>query len=387
MLLLKNGTMYDGKGKVTEQCDLLVKNGKIAEIGKGLKVPAGTEVRDCTGLVIMPGMIDAHCHVGMWEEGNGWAGNDVNEMTSPATPHLRAIDAINPDDQAFKDACAAGITSLFTGPGSGNVIGGQSVVIKTGGSRIADKRVVKDPAGLKMALGENPKRVYGTGKNQMPATRMGSAAVMREAFFKAKSYLEKKKKAEKDPDKMPDFDMQNEVLAAVLEKKLDARCHAHRFDDIVTIIRIQKEFGFNLKIEHATEGHKVADYLAENKIDAIVGPSMSARMKEELKDITFETAGILEKSGVKVAIMTDAPVIPINYLRIMVGLARKHGLSPEGAMRSVTSNAADICGVDHRIGSLEKGKDADIAVFDGDPFDMNSDCLLTIIDGSIVFEQ
>ncbi len=387
MLLLKNGTMYDGKGKVTEQCDLLVKNGKIAEIGKGLKVPAGTEVRDCTGLVIMPGMIDAHCHVGMWEEGNGWAGNDVNEMTSPATPHLRAIDAINPDDQAFKDACAAGITSLFTGPGSGNVIGGQSVVIKTGGSRIADKRVVKDPAGLKMALGENPKRVYGTGKNQMPATRMGSAAVMREAFFKAKSYLEKKKKAEKDPDKMPDFDMQNEVLAAVLEKKLDARCHAHRFDDIVTIIRIQKEFGFNLKIEHATEGHKVADYLAENKIDAIVGPSMSARMKEELKDITFETAGILEKSGVKVAIMTDAPVIPINYLRIMVGLARKHGLSPEGAMRSVTSNAADICGVDHRIGSLEKGKDADIAVFDGDPFDMNSDCLLTIIDGSIVFEK
>lgn len=387
MLLLKNGTVYDGNGKVSENTDVLIKGGIIDSVGRGLKAPEGAEVRDCSGLTVTPGLIDAHCHIGMWEESNGWAGSDGNEMTAPSTPHLRAIDAINPDDEAFKDAVSSGVTAVFTGPGSANVIGGQSVVIKTGGSHIVDELVVKDPAGLKMALGENPKRVYGMGKNQLPSTRMGNAAVMREAFYKAKNYIEKKKKAEKDPDKMPEFDLQNEVLAAVLERKLTARCHAHRFDDIITMIRIQKEFGFDLKIEHATDGHKIAAYMAENKIDAIVGPSMSARVKEELKDITFATAGVLEKSGVTVAIMTDAPVIPINYLRIMVGFARKHGLSEDGAFKSVTSNAAKICGVFDRIGSIEKGKDADIAVFSGDPFSMDSDCLLTVIDGKIIYSR
>jgi imidazolonepropionase-like amidohydrolase len=335
-------------------------------------------------MIVTPGFIDAHCHVGMWEESNEWAGSDGNEMTNPSTPHLRAIDAINPDDIAFKDACKAGITAVFTGPGSANVIGGQSVVIKTAGSSVVDELVVKDPAGLKMALGENPKRVYGVGKNQYPSTRMGNAAVMREAFYKAKNYLEKKKRGKKDPDKAPEFDLQNEVLASVLEGKLTARCHAHRFDDIITIIRIQKEFGFKLRIEHCTDGHKIAPYLAKNKIDAIIGPSMSARVKEELKDITFSTAGILEKAGVKVAIMTDAPVIPIDYLPLMVGLARKNGLSEEGALKSVTLHAAEICDCADRIGSLEPGKDADIAVFDGDPFEMKSVCRLTLIDGKIV---
>lgn len=384
MILLKNGTVLDGRGKRREKCDVLVDHGKIKEIGAGLSTPPKCQVIDCSGMIVTPGFIDAHCHVGMWEESNEWAGSDGNEMTNPSTPHLRAIDAINPDDIAFKDACKAGITAVFTGPGSANVIGGQSVVIKTAGSSVVDERVVKDPAGLKMALGENPKRVYGVGKNQYPSTRMGNAAVMREAFYKAKNYLEKKKRGKKDPDKAPEFDLQNEVLASVLEGKLTARCHAHRFDDIITIIRIQKEFGFKLRIEHCTDGHKIAPYLAKNKIDAIIGPSMSARVKEELKDITFSTAGILEKAGVKVAIMTDAPVIPIDYLPLMVGLARKNGLSEEGALKSVTLHAAEICDCADRIGSLEPGKDADIAVFDGDPFEMKSVCRLTLIDGKIV---
>ncbi|HPE20907.1 MAG TPA: amidohydrolase [Candidatus Mcinerneyibacteriales bacterium] len=384
MILLKNGTVLDGRGKRREKCDVLVDHGKIKEIGAGLSTPPKCQVIDCSGMIVTPGFIDAHCHVGMWEESNEWAGSDGNEMTNPSTPHLRAIDAINPDDIAFKDACKAGITAVFTGPGSANVIGGQSVVIKTAGSSVVDELVVKDPAGLKMALGENPKRVYGVGKNQYPSTRMGNAAVMREAFYKAKNYLEKKKRGKKDPDKAPEFDLQNEVLASVLEGKLTARCHAHRFDDIITIIRIQKEFGFKLRIEHCTDGHKIAPYLAKNKIDAIIGPSMSARVKEELKDITFSTAGILEKAGVKVAIMTDAPVIPIDYLPLMVGLARKNGLSEEGALKSVTLHAAEICDCADRIGSLEPGKDADIAVFDGDPFEMKSVCRLTLIDGKIV---
>ncbi|MBN2725924.1 amidohydrolase [Candidatus Mcinerneyibacteriota bacterium] len=384
MILLKNGTVLDGRGKRREKCDVLVDHGKIKEIGAGLTTPPKCQVIDCSGMIVTPGFIDAHCHVGMWEESNEWAGSDGNEMTNPSTPHLRAIDAINPDDIAFKDACKAGITAVFTGPGSANVIGGQSVVIKTAGSSVVDELVVKDPAGLKMALGENPKRVYGVGKNQYPSTRMGNAAVMREAFYKAKNYLEKKKRGKKDPDKAPEFDLQNEVLASVLEGKLTARCHAHRFDDIITVIRIQKEFGFKLRIEHCTDGHKIAPYLAKNKIDAIIGPSMSARVKEELKDITFSTAGILEKAGVKVAIMTDAPVIPIDYLPLMVGLARKNGLSEEGALKSVTLHAAEICDCADRIGSLEPGKDADIAVFDGDPFEMKSVCRLTLIDGKIV---
>jgi len=387
MLLLQNGTVYDGLGNKTEKCDVLSDKGKIVKVGKAITAPKGCRVIDCRGMVITPGLIDSHCHVGMWEESNGWAGSDGNEMTNPATPHLRAIDAVNPDDIAFQDACKAGITALFTGPGSANVIGGQSLVMKTAGSSIVDERVVKDPAGLKMALGENPKRVYGVGKNQFPSTRMGNAAVMREAFYKAKNYMEKKKKGKKDPEKAPEFDLQNEILSSVLEGKLAARCHAHRFDDIITIIRIQKEFGFKLRIEHCTDGHKIAPFLAENKIDAIIGPSMSARVKEELKDITFATAGVLEKAGVKVAIMTDAPVIPIDYLPLMVGLARKNGLSEEGALKSVTLHAAQICDCADRIGSLEPGKDADIAVFDGDPFDMNSVCRLTVIDGEIVHNR
>lgn len=383
MIHVKNGKVYTITKGVLEKGDVIIDKGKIVDVGKNLATPKNAKVIDANGKIVMPGLIDAHCHVGMWEEGNGWAGDDGNEITSPSTPQLRAIDAINPDDQGFIDAYKAGITAIFTGPGSANVIGGQSVVMKTGVSHVVDDLIVKDPAGMKMALGENPKRCYGS-KNQYPSTRMANAAVLRENLYAAKNYLAKKKKGESDPEKMPDFDMKLDILSQVLEKKITVRCHAHRADDIATIIRIKKEFDLDVSIEHATDGMKIAPYMAKSGVNAIIGPSLSARVKEELKDITFETVAAMEKAGVLFAIMTDAPVIPINYLPLMVGYARKHGLSDEGAFKSVTINAAKICGVDARLGSLEVGKDADIAIFDGDPFDMKSNCVCTIIDGKVV---
>jgi len=383
MLLLKNGRIITVTNGIIEKGDVLIDKTTITAVGKNLDAPKGVKTIDCTGKIVMPGIIDAHCHVGMWEEGNGWAGEDGNEITSPATPQLRAIDAINPDDQGFIDAYTAGITAVFTGPGSANVIGGQSVVMKTGVSRVVDELIVKDPAGLKMALGENPKHCYGS-KNQYPSTRMANASVMRENLYAAKNYLAKKKKGETDAEKAPEYDMKLEVLSQVLEKKITVRCHAHRADDIATMIRIKKEFDLDVTIEHATDGHKIAGFMAKNKVNAVIGPSLSARVKEELKDITFDTVAAMEKAGVLFAIMTDAPVIPINYLPMMVGLARKHGLTEDGAYKSVTINAAKICGVADRIGSLEVGKDADIAVFDGDPFDMKTNCVCTVIDGKVV---
>jgi len=386
MLLLKGGKVYTIAGKVLDPGDILIDKGKIKLVGKNIPVNRVDKVIDLKNKIVTPGFIDAHSHLGIFEEGVGWEGDDGNEMTDPWTPHLRAIDAIYAEDKGFQDAMKGGVAAVFTGPGSGNVIGGQSIVMKTGGSNIIDERVIKNPAGLKMALGENPKRVY-TDKKQMPTTRMGNAAIIRDAFFKANDYLRKKKQAKKTPDKMPDFDIKMEALSLVLQKKIKARVHAHRADDITTIVRIRDEFGFNLVIEHGTEAHKIAPFLAKKNVPVVVGPSMSARVKVELREITFETPKILYENGIKIAIMTDAPVIPINYLRLMVGLSIKEGLPYQEGMKAVTINAAEICDVDKRIGTIEKGKDADISVFDGDPFDIKSSVVMTIIDGEIVYKK
>ncbi|OQX54209.1 MAG: amidohydrolase [Candidatus Cloacimonas sp. 4484_209] len=385
MILLKNGKVYTMAGKILDPGDILIDGTKIKRVGKNIPVSKNYKVFDLRKKIVTPGLIDAHCHVGIFGEGTGWAGEDGNEMTDPWTPHLRAIDAVYPEDEGFNDAVKGGITAVFTGPGSGNVIGGQSIVVKTGGSNIIDERVVKNPAGLKMALGENPKRVYST-KKQMPSTRMGNAAVIRDAFFKAKNYMRKKKQAKGNPQKMPDFDIKMEALSLVLQRKIRARAHAHRADDIVTMVRIRDEFGFNLVIEHGTEAHKIAAFLSKKNVPVVVGPSMSARVKVELKEITFKTPKVLYENGVLIAIMTDAPVVPINYLRLMVGLSIKEGLPYLEGMKAVTANAARICDVDRRLGTIEKGKDADIAVFDGDPFDMKSSVVMTVVDGNIVWK-
>lgn len=384
MKAIKGGTVYTMKGEVIEGGTVLVEGGKIAKVGKDLSIPEGCEVIDATGKYVFPGFIDAHSHVGIFEEGVGEIGEDGNEMTDPVTPHLRALDAVSPEDKAFDDAVKGGVTCVFTGPGSANVIGGQSIAVKTYG-RVIDKMVVKAPAGLKVAFGENPKRVYGQQK-KMPSTRMGTAALLREALTKAKNYLEKKKIA-MEKGEFFEKDLKMEVLCDVLEKKIPLRAHAHRAFDIMTAIRIAKEFDVDIVIEHCTEGHLIADELAELGVPAVVGPSLTSRSKIELKDLSFRTAGILANRGVKVAIMTDHPVIPVQYLNVCAGLAVREGMKVEDALAAITINAAEIIGIQDRVGSIEEGKDADIVVWDGFPLEVMSKPELVIIDGKVVYKR
>ncbi|MFO7153044.1 MAG: amidohydrolase [Bacillota bacterium] len=384
MKAIKGGTVYTMKGEVIEGGTVLVEGDKIAKVGKDLSIPEGCEVIDATGKYVFPGFIDAHSHVGIFEEGVGEIGEDGNEMTDPVTPHLRALDAVSPEDKAFDDAVKGGVTCVFTGPGSANVIGGQSIAVKTYG-RVIDKMVVKAPAGLKVAFGENPKRVYGQQK-KMPSTRMGTAALLREALTKAKNYLEKKKIA-MEKGEFFEKDLKMEVLCDVLEKKIPLRAHAHRAFDIMTAIRIAKEFDVDIVIEHCTEGHLIADELAELGVPAVVGPSLTSRSKIELKDLSFRTAGILANRGVKVAIMTDHPVIPVQYLNVCAGLAVREGMKVEDALAAITINAAEIIGIQDRVGSIEEGKDADIVVWDGFPLEVMSKPELVIIDGKVVYKR
>lgn len=386
MLFIKNGNIYTMAGDVIENGSILIDEGKIVEVGKDLVAPLDAEVIDAGGRMVLPGFIDGHSHLGMWEEGMGFEGSDGNEMIDPVTPHLRAIDAINPMDEGFEDAYKAGITSVVTGPGSANVIGGFATAIKTYGKRI-DDMIIKDPIAMKIAFGENPKRVYNS-QNKSPITRMATAAILRESLFKAKSYLEKKEKANGDPSKMPEFDLKMESLAMVLRKEIPLKAHAHRADDIFTALRIAKEFDVDITLEHCTEGHLIADYLAEEGKGALVGPTLSNRSKIELRNLSFETPGILSKKGVKVGIITDAPVIPQQYLPICAGLAVKSGMDEMEALKAITIYPAEIVGISDRVGSIEVGKDADIVIFDGNPIkDLGCETFATIINGEVVYSN
>jgi len=385
MLAITNGKIYTMAGKVLDGGVILIKDGKIEEVGQEIQIPQDAKVIDANGKYVFPGFIDAHSHVGIFEEAVGEIGEEGNEWTEPVTPHLRAIDAINPGDKAFEDAVAGGITCVFTGPGSANVIGGQSIVMKTYG-KIIDDMVVKAPAGLKVAFGENPKRVYGEQK-KMPATRMATAALLREALTNAQNYKAKREKCRNNPEEVFERDLKMEVLCDVLDKKLPLRAHAHRADDIMTAIRIAREFDLEVVIEHCTEGHLIADELAKLQVPAIVGPSLSNRSKVELKNLSFKTPGILAEKGVKVAIMTDHPVIPIQYLPVCAALAVREGMKEEDALAAITIRAAEILGIAHRVGSLERGKDADVVIWNGHPFDIMSKPCCVIIDGQIVYES
>lgn len=382
MLAIKNGKLLTITNGTLDAGTILIENGKITAIGKNVAIPAGTKTIDATGNYVMPGIMDAHAHVAIWEEGLGWEGNDVNEMTDPNTAHVRALDAINPEDQGLKDAIQGGITGIWCAPGSANVLGGEGVTMRTIGATM-DDMILKAPSGLKAAFGENPKRVY-SGMKKMPSTRMGTAAVLREALVKAQGYLKKIEKAGGDPDKLPERDLKLEAIARVLKHEIPLRTHCHRADDIMTALRIAREFGIEMTIEHCTEGHKVVDKLAEWNIQCVVGPSFGSRSKVELQDKGFKTAGILAKAGVRVSIMTDHPVIPIQYLPMMAGLAMKEGMEEDAALRALTINPATISGVADRLGSLEVGKEADIAVFDGHPLEMKTRCLYTIVRGEVV---
>lgn len=387
MLLLKNGNVMTMAGPAFVG-DVAIENGKIVAVGQSLSY-SDAEVRDVTGMTVMPGIVDPHCHIGMWEDAMGFEGADGNECTNPITPELRAIDAINPYDRCFEEAAAGGVTTCVTGPGSANVIGGQFVAIKTYGDSV-DDMVLRFPVAVKAAFGENPKRVYN-GKNQTPSTRMATAALMRKALIEAQEYNEKLERGKADPEKMPERNLGKEILARVIRRELPMKIHAHRADDILTAIRICREFKLRYTLDHCTEGYLITDKLkealGEDCEGIIVGPLLTDRSKIELKNLSFKAPKVLEKAGIEYAMMTDHPVTPEQYLPICTAIAVREGASEEGALKAITINAAKITGIADRVGSIEVGKDADIAVFSGHPFDFRSRCVLTLVNGKVAHEE
>lgn len=388
MLLIQNGTLVTMEDDMPIVRDLFIEDGKIKTISPSIcpkDIPQTKQpltVLDVRGCFVYPGLIEAHCHIGITESKMAKEGDDCNEITNPLTPYLRALDAINPMDAAFDDAVRAGITSVMAGPGSSNVVGGQFLFMKTKGREI-DRLCILEPAAMKVAFGENPKVNYGT-QNKMPATRMATASMLREELFEAQQYYLKWKKERNFKDWTPDF--KKEAWIPVFERKIPVKAHVHRTDDILTAIRIAKEFHLDLTLDHCSEGHLIASEIAASKFPAIVGPDLASRNKIEVQNMAFKTAGILSRAGVKVAITTDHPVSLIQSLPLCAGLAAKSGLGKKEAMRAITINPAQICRVDNRVGSLKEGKDADIAIFDGNPMEVFTNCLYTIIDGNIVYD-
>ncbi|OQO99467.1 amidohydrolase [Geobacillus sp. 44C] len=383
MIVIHGGTLLVGNGQKIENACIVVEEGKIKEVTTQLQNPSlfdHPEIIDASGKFITPGLIDVHTHLGIHEEGIGKEGHDFNEISSPATPHVRAIDGISPRDKGFDDARRAGVTTVQVMPGSANVIGGEMVVIKTVGQTV-DEMVVRNPSGMKAAFGENPKRVYGD-KGKLPTTRMGIAALFREQFIQAQTYLQKI-----ESGKEVERDLKLENLAKVLKKEIPMRVHAHRADDIMTVIRLAKEFGFDYTIEHCTEGHHIAKYIAESKIRVSVGPTMSTRSKVELADKGWHTLLALRDAGVSFSITTDHPVVGIEHLMTSAILAVKHGLEESLALQAITLNAAKHLGIEDRVGSVEVGKDADIVIWSGDPFDLRQNVEMTMINGHVVFQK
>ena len=375
-----NGMIKTMAGEEYKRGYIEIKNGKINELGDMSAYQEKNQtVLDVSGALVMPGIIEAHCHMGITEEKKAIEGDDCNENVDPITPYLRAIDAINPMDAAFNDAVRAGITSAMIGPGSANVVGGQFAFVKTRG-RCIDDLIVKAPAAMKVAFGENPK-VNFSEMSKMPVTRMGIAGLLREELTKAKAY-----QAKQNSDKNAEKDFRYECWIPVLNQEIPLKAHAHRADDILTAIRIANEFQLKMTLDHCSEGHLIKEILSKEKFPAIVGPDFACRNKIEVQNMAFKTVGILAKEGVLTAITTDHPVTLIQSLPICAEMAVKAGMDLEEAYHAITSNPAKICGVEDRVGSLEVGKDADIAIFDHNPMEVFSKTLYTIIDGNIYFD-
>ncbi|MGN6796052.1 MAG: amidohydrolase [Streptosporangiaceae bacterium] len=373
-------------GPEIEQGTVLIENGRISAVGESVAVPDDAQVVDAAGAWVLPGFIDAHAHVGVSEEAEGWAGQDTNEMTEPVTAQVRAIDAINPADLGFRDAIGGGVLAVNVNPGSGNPIGGQTVALKCWG-RTVDQMALRQPSGMKSALGENPKRVYGDQK-KTPSTRLGTAAVIRGAFVAAANYLERIDSEQRKPEaerKPVERDLKLEALGLVLRKQIPWRQHCHRADDIATAIRIADEFGYDLVIDHGTEAHLLADLIAARGTPVIIGPLFTSRSKVELRNRSLANPGRLAKAGVTIAITTDHPVVPIHFLVHQASLAVKDGLDRENALRALTINPARIAGIDNRIGSIEPGKDADLVIWSGDPLDVLSRAVRVFVDGAEIY--
>lgn len=382
LLLIKNAKVITMAGQYLPQGDVLIDGARIAAVGNDLSAP-DARVIDAAGLYALPGLVDSHCHIGMWDDSMGFEGSDGNEITSPVTPQMRALDSLYPRDRCFSEALAGGVTTVATGPGSANPIGGQFVAMKTAGSYLEDM-IIREPLALKIAFGENPKRCYGEG-GKLPMTRMGTAAVIREAFVKAQNYMRKMDAA--DPDKRPDRDLGLEVLVKALRREIKVKAHAHRSDDILTAIRIGREFNLDLTLEHCTEGYIILDRLAREQLPVTLGPLLSDRSKIELGRMTFEAPAMFERAGVKFALMTDSPVIPEQYLAVEAAICVRNGLSEEGALKAITINAAEAIGLAGRVGSLEAGKDADICLYDAHPLDARAHVTHSIVNGEVAFER
>ena len=382
MLLIQNAHILPIVGDEIENGSLLLDQGKISAIGTRFPVPPEAEVIDAQGRLVTPGCIDAHCHVGLDNEAMNWEGADFNEMVDPITPQMRAIDSINPLDEGLADAVQGGVTTVCTGPGSANVVGGTFAVIKLHGKRV-DKMILKDPAAMKCAFGENPKGCYGKNGSKAPMTRMGTAALLRELLFKARRYRD-----DKLSGKEPAFDMKLEAMLPVMAGEIPLKCHCHRADDILTAVRIAKEFGLRATLDHCTDGELIADELAEEDFPVFIGPSLGHKSKIELKNKSFTTPGVLNRAGLTVSIITDAPVIPLRYLPMCAGLAVNSGLDKAEAWKAITINPAVSLGVADRVGSLEPGKDADVVIWTADPLsEIGGEAWCTIIDGRVVYRR
>lgn len=383
MLLIQNGRIKTIVGAELQNGSVLIgDDGKILAVAEDIAVPEGCTVIDAQGRLVTPGCVDAHCHIGLDNEAVGWEGMDYNEMVDPITPQMRAIDSIYPQDESFALALQGGVTTACTGPGSANVVGGTFVAIKLAGNRV-DNMIVKDPIAMKCAFGENPKRCYGQSGKKAPMTRMGVASLLRELLFKAKRYME-----DKADGKNPAFDMKLESMIPVLEGKIPLKAHAHRADDILTAVRIAKEFGVKLTLDHCTDGGCIAEELAKEGYPAFVGPSLGSKTKVELTNKSFTTPAVLHKAGVKVSIITDAPVIPLQNLPMCAGMAAAAGLDLEEAWRAITINPAQSIGIADRVGSLEVGKDGDVVVWTADPLTtIGGHAYITVVNGQIVYQE
>lgn len=380
MKLFTNATIVIGNGDVLKEASLLIEGKIIRQVGEFSIDSSNIDVIDAKGKVITPGLIDVHTHLGVHEEGIGAEGHDFNETSSPLTPEVRALDGINPADKGFEDARNAGITTVQVLPGSANVIGGEMVTLKTAGT-IVDEMVIREPSGMKAAFGENPKRIHGH-KGKAPITRMAIASMFRQELLKAKNYM---MKIEKEDSVEIDLGLEN--LAKALRKEIPIRAHAHRADDIVTFIRLSKEFDVDISIEHCTEGHQISEFVAASNAPAAIGPTLSTRSKIELADKGWHTAGILANAGVPVSITTDHPVVGIENLLQSAALAVKHGMKTTDAWKAITLHAAKHLGVDDRVGSLEEGKDADFVIWSGDPFDTRNEVEVTYVNGEVVYDH
>lgn len=382
MILIKNGLIHDAVHREPYQADILVKGKKIQKIAKDLKLPEDgeeIEIIDAEGLWVYPGFVEAHSHIGLDGYGIGYEGAEYNESNDVWTPQLRAIDGINPMDKAFTAAVRAGVTTVCTGPGSANVLGGTFSVIKTVGKRV-DDMVVKEAAAMKCAFGENPKSVY---QEKNVSSRMTTAFILREALAKTREYMIKKEAADGEPSDMPDLDMKLEALIPVLKKKIPLKAHAHAACDIFTALRIAREFDVKITLEHVTEGHLIAEELAKEHVPVAIGPTMTGASKYELRNLSWNTARVLSEAGCQVSIITDAEVIPQEFLPLCAGLAVQAGMDPFAALQAITINPARHIGVEDRVGSLEEGKDADLVIADGNPMEVPARVRYVFVDGKI----